>query len=215
MSPWLLALAAGIVVAVIQYGWRDLRIGGSTLLAAALRVLAVTLVVALLLDAPAARAKPVATWGALDASASMARGDSTVWRASRDSMRRVGAESVFVFGDSVRKFGDAATPTDQSSLLRPVVERAIGAGHPLVVVTDGELDDPDAARALPAGSRVVLVKHATQRDLAVATLEVPRAIVSGDTVEIKVGVAAGSGGARGGSVTLSFEGKPVATAAVD
>jgi len=215
MSPWLLALAAGIVVAVIQYGWRDLRIGGSTLLAAALRVLAVTLVVALLLDAPAARAKPVATWVALDASASMARGDSTVWRASRDSMRRVGAESVFVFGDSVRKFGDAATPTDQSSLLRPVVERAIGAGHPLVVVTDGELDDPDAARALPAGSRVVLVKHATQRDLAVATLEVPRAIVSGDTVEIKVGVAAGSGGARGGSVTLSFEGKPVATAAVD
>jgi len=144
MSPWLLALVAGIVVAVIQYGWRELRSGRSTIVAAALRVAAVTVVVALLLDAPAAPAKPVTTWAALDASASMTRGDSGVWRASRDSIRRVGAESVFVFGDSVRRLSDASKPVDQSSRLRPVVERAIGAGHPLVVVTDGELDDPDA-----------------------------------------------------------------------
>ena len=40
MSPWLLALGAGIVVAVIQYGWRELRGGWMSLLAAALRVLA-------------------------------------------------------------------------------------------------------------------------------------------------------------------------------
>jgi len=59
------------------------------------------------------------------------------------------------------------------------------------------------------------VKHAARRDMAVTTLDVPRAIVSGDTVEIKVGVAAGGGGARGGSVALSFEGKPVATSPVD
>ena len=186
-----------------------------SLLAAVLRILAVTIVVALLLDAPAARAKPVATWAALDASASMARGDTTVWKASRDSIRRVGAESVFVFGDSVRRLADASKPGDQASLLRPAVERAIGAGHPLVVVTDGELDDPDAARQLPAGSRIVLVKHSVQRDLAVATLDVPRAIVSGDTVEIKVGVSAGSGGSRGGSLALSFDGKPVGTSPVD
>ena len=215
MSPWLLALGAGIIVAVIQYGWRELRGGWMSLLAAVLRILAVTIVVALLLDAPAARAKPVATWAALDASASMARGDTTVWKASRDSIRRVGAESVFVFGDSVRRLADASKPGDQASLLRPAVERAIGAGHPLVVVTDGELDDPDAARQLPAGSRIVLVKHSVQRDLAVATLDVPRAIVSGDTVEIKVGVSAGSGGSRGGSLALSFDGKPVGTSPVD
>ena len=55
---------------------------------------------------------------------------------------------------------------DLASSLRPAVERAIGSGHPLVVVTDGELDDPDAARQLPAGSRVILVKHPVRRDLA-------------------------------------------------
>jgi hypothetical protein len=144
MSPWLLAVVAGLLVASIQYGWRELRSGWATLPAALLRVGAVALVVALLLDAPASRAKPVTVWAALDASISMARGDSTIWRASRDSLRRLAAESVFVFGDSIRRMSATTTPADQSSSLRPAVERAIGSGHPLVVLTDGELDDPDA-----------------------------------------------------------------------
>ncbi len=214
MSPWLLALLAGLFVAFIQYGVRDLRGNWLTLLAAVLRALAVTIVVALLLDAPAARAKPVATWAALDVSASMGRGDSSAWRAARDSLRRISAESTFVFGDSVRRMSDPAA-RDLASSLRPAVERAIGSGHPLVVLTDGELDDPDAARQLPAGSRVVLVKHPVRRDLALSSLDVPRAIVSGDTVEIKAVVAAGNGGGRAGTVSLLFDGKLIATAPVD
>ena len=215
MSPWLLALVAGIVVALVQYGWRDLRSRSATIPAALLRVGAVTLVVALLLDAPAARARPVPTWVALDASMSMARGDSTVWRASRDSARRAGAESVFVFGDSVRRLDGAGSPRDLASSLRPAVERAIGSGHPLVVITDGELDDPDAVRTLPAGSRVVLLRHSVQRDLAVASLDAPRAVITGDTIDVRVGLAAGSGGARGGSLSLLLDGRPIATAPVD
>jgi hypothetical protein len=215
MSPWLLALLAGLFVAFIQYGVRELRSGPAIVLAALLRVLAVALVVALLLDAPASRAKPVATWAALDASASMARGDSAVWRAARDSVRRIAAESVFVFGDSVRRMTGAVAPRDLASMLRSAVERAIGSGHPLVVVTDGELDDPDAARQLPAGSRIVVVRHAVQRDLAVSSLEVPRAVVSGDTVDMRIVVAAGAGGARGGVLALTFQGKPIATSPID
>ena len=215
MSPWLLALLAGFLVASIQYGWRELRSGWAAVPTAALRVAAITLVVALLLDAPASRARPVSTWAALDASMSMARGDSTLWRASRDSLRRVAAESVFVFGDSIRRWGNTTAPSDLSSALRPAVERAIGSGHPLVVVTDGELDDPDAARGLPAGSRIVLLRHSLQRDLAVATIDVPRAVVSGDTVDVKIGVVGGSGGARSGTLALSLEGKTIATAVVD
>src|SRR5205823_1116556 len=144
---------------------------------------AVTLLVALLLDAPAARPRPVTSWAALDASASMARGDTTLWRAARDTVRHAAAESVFVFGDSARRGDSTAAPRDLASLLRPVVERSLGAGHPLVVVTDGELDDPDAVRGLPAGSRVVVLAHPIRRDLALSTIEVPRAVVSGDTVE--------------------------------
>ena len=45
MSPWLLALVAGLLVALIQYGWRDLRSGWAVIPAAAMRVGAVTLLV--------------------------------------------------------------------------------------------------------------------------------------------------------------------------
>src|SRR5678816_4303372 len=88
MSPWLLALGAGVVVALIQYGVRDVRSGGPAVIAALLRVGAVTLLVALLLDAPAARAHPVSSWAALGVSWSMGRGDSAVWSAARDTIRR-------------------------------------------------------------------------------------------------------------------------------
>ena len=115
MSPWLLALAVGIIIALIQYGVRDLRSGGQSMVAALLRIGAVTLLMALLLDAPAARARPVSTWAALDASLSMTRGDSAVWRAAADTLRRAGAESVFVFGDSVRRGSATTAPHDLST----------------------------------------------------------------------------------------------------
>jgi hypothetical protein len=215
MSPWLLALAVGIIVALIQYGVRDLRSGGQSMVAALLRIGAVTLLVALLLDAPAARARPVSTWAALDASLSMTRGDTAVWQAAGDTIRRAGAESVFVFGDSMRRRGATATPHDLSTQLRPAVERALGAGHPLVVVTDGEIDDPDAARGLPAGSRIVVLPHPVHRDLAVSSIDVPRAVVSGDSVEARVGVVAGSGGAHAGTLTVALEGRAIATSPID
>jgi hypothetical protein len=215
MSSWLVALAVGVVVALIQYGARDLRSGGANLFAALMRVGAVALLVALLVDAPSARARPVSTWAALDASLSMSRGDSSLWRAAGDTIRRAGAESVFVFGDSVRKGNAAGAPHDLSTQLRPAVERALGAGHPLVVVTDGEIDDPDAARGLPAGSRIVVLSHAVRRDLAVASIDVPRAVVSGDTIEARIGVVAGSGGAHAGTLTVALEGRTIATSPID
>ncbi len=214
MSPWLIALAAGIVVALVQYGAGDLR-SGPLILAALLRTAAVALVVALVLDAPGSRAKPVAAWGALDASLSMARGDSALWRAARDTIERAHPESTLVFGDSARRGDPSSPPRDLASLLRPAVERALGAGHPLLVVTDGELDDADAVRSLPSGSRIVVLAHRPSRDLAVSSLDVPRAVVSGDTVEAKIGLSAGGTGARPGALTLTLEGRTLATATVD
>ena len=202
MSPWLLALVAGLVVAFVQYGWRDLRAGWAR--AARRRCCA---------SAPSRwssrccstrrrRARnPCPNWAALDASVSMARGDSTALaRRARFDSRASRAESTFVFGDSARRGDRCRRRAISSSLLRPVVERALGAGHPLTVVTDGELDDPDAARSLPAGSRIVVLPHPPRRDLALSTIDVPRAVVSGDTVEVRVGVVAGSGGARAGTL---------------
>ena len=214
MSPWLLAILAGLIVALIQYGPRELR-NVSSMMTAALRAGAVALVTALLLDAPAGFAKPVPAWAALDASLSMTRGDSTLWRAARDSIRRAGADSTFLFGDSVRRADTTSQPRDQASVLRPMVERALGAGHPLVVVTDGELDDPDAAQVLPPGSRMIVLSHPPRRDAAVASIEAPRAVVSGDTAEIRVGIAAGALGSRPGTLALSLEGAPIAQQSFD
>jgi hypothetical protein len=91
----------------------------------------------------------------------------------------------------------------------------LGRGHPLVVVTDGELADPEALSDLPAGSRVVVINRAQAPDLAVASLELPRAIVSGDTVELRVGLVAGPRGAAAGTLTLSVGDIPALTVPFD
>jgi hypothetical protein len=84
-----------------------------------------------------------------------------------------------------------------------------------VVVTDGELDDAEAARALPGGSRIVVVPHRPQRDLAVSSIDIPRAVVSGDSVEARISLAAGGTGARAGTLALTLDGKQIGSAPVD
>jgi hypothetical protein len=123
-----------------------------------------------------------------------------------------------LFGDSLRvgHLPDSlTTPDDQASVVRPAVDRGLSRGHPVVVVTDGEVADPEALADLPAGSRVIVEAHAQARDLAVSSHEMPRAVVSGDTVEIRVGVVAGGRGAAPGTLTLAVGTTSVATASVD
>src|SRR5689334_5506565 len=219
MSPWILAALAGLAFAFLQYAGRDLRIGARAMLPAVLRAIAITLLAALLLDAPVGRRKPLATWVALDASASWRRGgDTSAWRNAWRDVRAARPESLFLFGDSLRALrgtDSLTTPGDLASMARPAVERALGRGHPLVVVTDGEVADPEALNDLPAGSRVVVEPRTLTLDLAVATLELPRAIVSGDTIEVRVGLVAGGRGAAPGTVSLTVGDVSVATAPVD
>jgi hypothetical protein len=219
MSPWLIAALIGVLFALAQYAGRDLRLGARAVAPALLRAGAVTLLIALLLDAPAGPRHALSRWVALDASASWRRGgDARAWQQAWRDVRAAHAESVFVFGDSLRPLrnGDSlATPADLTSASRPAVERALGRGHPLVVVTDGELSDPEALNDLPAGSRVDVVPRTPVADLAVSTLELPRAIVSGDTVEIRIGLVAGARGAAAGNVTVIVGDVPSATVAVD
>lgn len=206
MSPWILAALAGLVFAFLQYAGRDLRLGARALWPAVLRAVAVTLLAALLLDAPAGRRKPLATWVALDVSASWRRGgDTSAWRRAWREVRAARPESLFFFGDSLRarRGTDSLTiPSDLASVARPAVERALGRGHPLLVVTDGELADPEALNELPSGSRVIVESHGPGSDLAVSSLELPRAVVSGDTVELRVGLVAGASGSSPGTLAI-------------
>ena len=219
MSPWILAALAGLVFAFLQYAGRDLRLGARALAPAVLRAVAITLLAALLLDAPAGRRKPLATWVALDASASWRRGgDTSAWQRAWREVRAARPESLFLFGDSLRArrgTDSLTTPTDLASVARPAVERALGRGHPLIVVTDGELADPEVLNELPAGSRVIVEPHRAGSDLAVASLELPRAVVSGDTVELRVGLVAGASGSPAGTLAITVGDASVLSVPVD
>ncbi len=222
MSAWLAAIIIGAAFGALQYG-RELRAGAGAIVAALLRTLAVLILVALVLDAPLGPGRRVRPWVALDDSQSWGRGkDLQGWIQAHKLLRDIAPDSLFLFGAQLRAIpvssGNASRPLDPddaSSIVRPAVDRALGRGHPLVVITDGELDDADALRLLPTGSRVEVISNRPQRDAAVTSLDVSRAIVSGDTLEAKVGLAAGGLGAGRGTVSLLLDGKPLVSAALD
>ena len=216
MSPWLLAAAAGAAFALLQYEWRRTHQGLLRVTAGILRWLAATFVVALLLDAPSGPALPVRSWVALDASQSMRRGDSLLWRAALDSGRSAQPESTLLFGDSTRS-ARVTIPTtlDKKSELRPLADRAIAAGHPIVLITDGELDDPESASGFPVGSRVIVMPRARLSDASLISFDLPRALVSGDTATGQVTIGAGNDGTRSGNVIVRVDGKDVAKTPFD
>jgi hypothetical protein len=206
---WTFAAVLAVAAAVAQYAWREPGNRLALLGPAALRAVAVCALAALFLDAPAGRGSPPLPYVALDVSASWLRGgDSTAWRNALAVVRRIAADTVFLVGDSIRAGADPR-PGDLASRVRPAVERAQAAGRALVVVTDGELDDPEALQALPAGSRVELIAPARRADAAVRLLDVPPGIASGDTLEARVTVVAGAAGAPAGRVAVHVDDRSI------
>src|SRR5215207_6677414 len=195
MALWLLAALAGLAAAGLQYGARAIDPRAAPL--ALLRALVVTIVVALLLGAPGGRSTPLSPEIALDASESWTRAASgcDAWRLALDSARRAGGGTRLRFGDSVRADGSAGAPEDRVSRLRPVADRAAGTGHPVVVITDGELDEADVLGSLPRGSRAIVLPCRGGPDLALATLDAPRTLLAGDTTTVRLTVSAGAAGA--------------------
>ena len=203
MISWFVALLAGAVAAVVQYG-RGLRTP-RTLPLAILRAIAAALIVALLLGAPAGRATRLAPDVALDASESWLRAtDSLAWRAALDSATRLGG-SMRRFGDSLRVDASRGLPTEHASRIRGVVDAATGSGRPVVIVTDGELDEPELLPGLPRGSRTIVIPKREQPDVAVASLDAPRALLAGDTVTARVTIVGGASGGAAARVELRLD----------
>lgn len=216
---WLLALLIGAVVAWLAYGRAGSNRNARTLSLAALRGVAVALVAALLLGAPAGSARKATALVAFDASASWFRaasGDSTIVRdALRAALKEAGTDSVMLAGDSVRMMtsSDAlkAPVADQQSALRPAIDRAAALSRPVLIVTDGEIDDPTIQADLPAGSRVIVPTRTANKDAAVSAIESPFTVNAGDTLQVAVVVVAGAAGADKGDVKLMLDGQTVAT----
>ena len=205
MTLWILAAVAGLLVALWQYG----RSAGTPRFAlpALLRAAATTLVAALLVGAPAGRPAAIQPDVALDASESWLRAAPRCERGrlALDSAAALGGGRGLRFGDSVRADGAASPPTDRASRLRPLADRAAGTGRPVIVITDGELDDADAVASLPRGSRIVVMPCAAAPDAAISTLEAPRTLLAGDTTTVRVTVVAGAAGAAAGQVQLRLD----------
>src|SRR5205823_1286563 len=148
---------------------------------------------------------PALPWVFVDASMSMTRENVPLWNVAWDSARAIRAESVWVFGDTVRHGDRNMAPTDAASRLRPVVERTMVAGRPVVLITDGEVQDSNAVDRLPTGSRVVVLPRTPRPDAAIVTMDAPRAAVDGDSLSIRLTLGAGAQGAAAGSVVLALD----------
>jgi hypothetical protein len=216
---WLLALMLGVAVAYIAYGRTGSSTGARTLLLASMRAIAVALVAALLLGAPGRPARTANALVALDASSSWLRGapgDTALLRdALRTAVRDASADSVYLIGDSLRavsaKDALTLTPVDVSSVLRPAVDRAVALGRPLILLTDGEVDDPSVQADLPAGSRIVVPARSAKLDAAVASMEAPLSATGGDTIVVSAVLAAGGAGANKSIVKLLLDGQMLAS----
>lgn len=204
MTSWFLALAAGLGFAAAGYAGRG-AMRANRLVPAVLRALAVALVVAVVLDAPLGPARPGARLLALDASASLARGGlGAAWSRARTVADSLGGRPVLV-GDLPAEAPVPEQPALPTSRITPLVERARAEGRAVDLVTDGELDDPDALARLPKGSTLHVVRGTGGSDLAMAALDAPATAVAGDTVAVQIGVVAGADGAPPSRVRIAID----------
>jgi hypothetical protein len=172
---------------------------------ALLRALAWAGVAALLVD-PGCRGRPAAPTVLLDASLSMTdpAGDGR-WRAALDSARRLAAGGpVVLFGVAPVAWREGARPAAPASRLLPALRDALSRGGPIVVVTDGAVDDaaalpPDALRA----ARIVVLPRPAANDAGIAGVDLPAVLVAGDTAVAVVTVVS-AGATPADSATVEF-----------
>lgn len=179
-----------------------------------LRAGAVAAVLAMLLDLPLGRARPHAPWLAVDASASWTQGPADTWtrvRALVDSLRAAGADSLLLFGDSVRGGPLPDAPTDARSRVAAVVDAAVALGRPVTIVTDGALDDAETLERLPRGSVVRVLPAPARPDAAVLRLEAPGGALGGDTIAVHLVVRAGAAGSPARTLALTLADREVET----
>ncbi|HEX2451956.1 MAG TPA: hypothetical protein VHJ69_12470, partial [Gemmatimonadales bacterium] len=195
-----LVVAAGLGLAAFTYLWLE-RLGRRALAPLVCRALAWSALGLLLLnlgfpvtDPPG---RPLVL---LDGSLSMSAAGGQ-WEKARRSA--TGQGEVRLFGDEFS--GNDTVPTRGRSLLGPALAAAAASGRPIIVVTDGEIED---AAGLPsdllARSTVRLFPRTAVPDLAITSVKGPSRIASGDSLVIESEVR-GFGAAAPESITVAVE----------
>jgi CBS domain-containing protein len=191
VAGWALALVVGLLVAWLAYPRGGMR--GLAPLLAVLRCLAVTALLALMLDLPIGVASAPVPLVAFDASASWLRsGDTSALRAARDSAGALAgrAAGVLLFGDTVRSGTVQDAPVDEASRVEPLIQRAVAAGRRVVIVTDGALEDAESLSQSVAGSRLIVIPTVVRADRAVADITAPAEAQVGDTITLQARISA-------------------------
>jgi hypothetical protein len=117
----------------------------------------------------------------LDASLSMTAAGGR-WDSARARAVRTG--DVRYFGDE-RDSGDSV-PDRGQSLLRPSLTAAAASDRPIVVITDGQIDDvPDLPRDLLDRATVELMARESVPDVALTSLTGPARVTAGDSIVLE------------------------------
>lgn len=204
-----LALLGGAVIYLLQE-----RLGPAGLGMALLRAMGVA-ALALLLVNPTRVVRLVdsAPTVLLDASLSMVASGGR-WQEALDSARaRAGASGViWRFGSAVEPF-DLKPPRDGRSSLREALAAARSRGGPVVVVTDGEIEDVDALEAtLLEGVEVILLPRRRLPDVALVELGAPERVTRSDSLILDLTLElSGSLSADTGRVAVLLDGRRIAT----
>jgi hypothetical protein len=185
----LAVLAAGVTLAALTY-LRLERTSGRVMLPLTARAVAWAALGLLLLNVgcprpPVAR-RPLVL---LDGSLSMAAAGGR-WGEVQAVAARLG---------DVRTFGDERPATDSlptrgRSLLAPALAAASASDRPVIVVTDGEIEDSAAlAPDLLAGAAVHVLPRAPGADVALTDVAGPARVTAGDTLRLEADVRAFGG----------------------
>ena len=127
MLIWLFAVCGAWALAFAQYQLLSARGGPRATVPFVLRGTALTIILALLFDAPIGSARHAVPYAALDVSTSWrAIGDSALWQRAVHSADSVGGDTLLLVGDSVRTGAPPLQPSDAATRVAPLVERAIG-----------------------------------------------------------------------------------------
>lgn len=182
---------AAAVAAFLSYRFFDAWTRRSWL-PAALRALGWGSLALLLVNAscpaPPARSRPIVL---LDGSLSLAAAGGR-WSEALALARRLG--DVRVIGGAP---GDTV-PTGGLSRLAPAIRAAAATGRPVILITDGEVDDAETILAGPFVPEIRVLPRPAAGDLALTRVAGPRRVAAGDTLRLEVELAALDGAAAPG-----------------
>jgi len=184
--PSLLVLLFGFALSAVTYFYLERLRGARAWVPAVCRGIAWGALGLLLMDLtchlPGSRApRPLVL---LDGSLSL-RAAGGRWQEARDSALRWGGGEMRVFGDE-RPGGDTATVRGRSLLL-PALEAGTESGRPVVIVTDGEIEDAaDLPRDLLRTVAIRVFARRPMPDLAITRVDGPTRLATGDSLILEI-----------------------------